>query len=80
MGKVEIDERGRLTLPVKIREKLRIKSGDKLTINVDKNNIITIQKPPSKEIIIKELVGCITINSKERLTIESIKGIWKTNQ
>jgi bifunctional DNA-binding transcriptional regulator/antitoxin component of YhaV-PrlF toxin-antitoxin module len=28
MGKVEIDDRGRLTLPSKIREKLFIKSGN----------------------------------------------------
>jgi len=35
MGKVEIDDRGRLTLPSKIREKLLIKSGDKLSIKVN---------------------------------------------
>ena len=30
MGQVEIDERGRLTIPAKIRDKLKIKAGDKL--------------------------------------------------
>jgi AbrB family looped-hinge helix DNA binding protein len=79
MGKVEIDERGRFTLPAKIRDKLLIKAGDKLTIKVDSNNKITLQKSPSKEIIFKELVGCIKTIEEEKPTPESIKGIWKTN-
>ncbi|MEJ2295087.1 MAG: AbrB/MazE/SpoVT family DNA-binding domain-containing protein [Candidatus Lokiarchaeota archaeon] len=77
MGKVEIDDRGRLTLPAKIREKLLIKSGDKLSIKVDKDNSIIIQKSPTKEQIFKELVGCITTPLEEKVTPELIKSIWK---
>jgi AbrB family looped-hinge helix DNA binding protein len=81
MGKVEIDDRGRLTLPSKIREKLLIKSGDKLSIKVNKDNIITIKKSPTKEQIFKELVGCITTPREEegKITPEKIKSIWKQN-
>ncbi|MBY9018359.1 MAG: AbrB/MazE/SpoVT family DNA-binding domain-containing protein, partial [Candidatus Lokiarchaeota archaeon] len=43
MGKVEVDERGRLTLPSKIREKLLIQPGDKLTIKINSDNSIHIK-------------------------------------
>ena len=79
MGKVEIDDRGRLTLPSKIREKLLIKSGDKLSIKVNVDNSITIKKSPTKEQIFKDLVGCITTPLEEKVTPEMIKSIWKTN-
>ena len=80
MGKVEIDDRGRLTLPSKIREKLLIKSGDKLSIKVNVDNSITIKKSPTKEQIFKDLVGCITTPLEEKVTPEMIKSIWKQNQ
>jgi len=80
VGKVEIDDRGRLTLPAKIRDKLFIRAGDKLTIKVESNSKITLQKSPTKETIFKELVGSIKIPTDEKITPETIKKIWKTNQ
>ncbi len=79
MGKVEIDDRGRLTLPSKIREKLLIKSGDKLTIKVNMDNSITIKKSPTKDQIFKDLGGCINTSNEEKVTPEMIKSIWKQN-
>ncbi len=79
MGKIEIDDRGRLTLPSKIREKLLIKPGDKLSIKVNGDNSITIKKSPTKGQIFKELVGCITTPIEEKVTPEMIKSIWKQN-
>ena len=79
MGKVEIDDRGRLTLPSKIREKLFIKSGDKLSIKVNKDNSILLRKSPTKDQIFKHLVGCITTPAEEKVTPEMIKSIWKQN-
>lgn len=79
MGKVEIDDRGRLTLPSKIREKLLIKSGDKLSIKVNTDNSITIKKSPTKDQIFNDLVGCITTPTEEKVTPEMIKSIWKEN-
>lgn len=80
MGKVEIDERGRLTLPSKIREKLLIQAGDKLTIKVNSDNSLVIKKCPTKAQIFDKLVGCINIPSEENPTPELIKGIWKQNR
>lgn len=79
MGKIEIDERGRLTLPSKVRKKLGIKTGDKLTVTTSSDKII-LYKKPSKEIIFNELVGCIKIPSEETPTPESIKKIWKLKE
>ncbi len=78
MGKIELDDRGRITIPASIREKLALKSGDKLSLRIDPNNNITLRKTPSLNELEKELIGCITISSSEKITVESIKGIWKT--
>ena len=77
MGKIEIDDRGRLTLPAKIRDSLNIKPGDSLNIKINQDNTITLQKKPTKEEIFDKLVGCIKTPSDEKATPESIKGIWK---
>ena len=80
MGNVELDDRGRLTLPAKIRETLHINPGDKLNIKVDKDKKIILQKKINKEELFSDLVGCIKTPLEENPTPESIKKIWKTNQ
>ena len=80
MGKIEIDDRGRLTLPAKLRDSLNIKPGDRLTIKINQDNTITLQKKPSKEEIFEKLVGCIKTPSEKKPTPESIKKIWKMQQ
>ncbi len=80
MGKIEIDERGRLTLPAKIRDSLHINPGDKLVIKINQDKTITLQKKPTKKEIFENLVGCIKTPLEEKPTPESIKGIWKMNQ
>ena len=76
MGKAEVDDRGRLTLPSAIRKKLNIKPGDKLSVSVSSGEIILRKKPPKDEIM-EKLAGCIRIPTKDKITPESIKGIWK---
>ena len=41
---VKLDEKGRITVPKKIRRKLKLQPGDRLIVRIDKNNII-IEKP-----------------------------------
>ena len=76
MGKVEVDEHGRLTLPLKIREKLLIQPGDKLTIKINSDNSIHIKKSPSKKEIFDKLVGYYNIGATYILIC---KCIFKTN-
>ena len=78
MGKVELDDRGRLTIPAALREKLNLKPGDKLSIEIDGDKGLKIQKTPTKEEIFQHLVGCIEIPQKKQPSIQEIKGIWKT--
>lgn len=57
MGKIELDEIGRLTKPVKIRNVLNIQPGDILNIKINQDNMIILQKKPSREKIFESLVG-----------------------
>jgi AbrB family looped-hinge helix DNA binding protein len=75
MGKSEIDERGRVTIPKEIREKAGLKAGDKLWLTAD-NKRVTIQKAVNLEKFIEELKGCITI--KGDLDPLKLKEIWRT--
>ena len=79
MRKVEVDEHGRLTLPLKIREKLLIQHGDKLTIKINSDNSIHLKKIPSKKEIFDKLIGRITTTIEEKQTPELIKSIWTKN-
>jgi AbrB family looped-hinge helix DNA binding protein len=76
---IEIDDRGRLTLPVQVREQLAIKSGDKLSISITSDMAIVLRKAPTREQVFTELVGCISTKTDETPTPEAIKGIWKTS-
>lgn len=78
MGKVEIDTRGRITIPAELREKLNFQPGDKLSIEVSENHAIKLQKSPTKEEIFNNLVGCIKIPRDKEISIKEIKTIWKT--
>ena len=40
---VTMADRGRLVLPAEVRERLKIKGGDRLTLRVDPNGTITLQ-------------------------------------
>ena len=77
MGKVELDNRGRVTIPAAIREKLNLKPGDKLSIEIDNEKGLKIKKTPTKEEIFQNLVGCIKIPQIKQPSIQEIKGIWK---
>jgi AbrB family looped-hinge helix DNA binding protein len=80
MGKVEIDARGRITIPVELREELNFLPGDKLTIEVSENHVLKLRKSPTKKEIFNNLVGCIKTPRDRKVTIEEIKNIWKTEK
>ena len=78
MGKVEIDARGRITIPAELREKLNFQPGDELSIEVSENHALELRKSPTKEEIFNNLVGCIKVPRDEKVSIKEIKSIWKT--
>ena len=75
MGKSELDERGRVTIPKEIRDKAGLKSGDKLRLTADKDKV-TIEKEVSIEKFIGELKGCITVPGE--IDPLKLKEIWRT--
>ncbi len=75
MGKSEMDERGRVTIPKEIREKAGLKSGDKLRLTADKDKV-TIEKEVNIEKFIGELKGCITVRGE--IDPLKLKEIWRT--
>jgi AbrB family looped-hinge helix DNA binding protein len=77
MGKNEIDDRGRITLPTRLRESLKIKPGDIFITKINPDNSITLHKIPSKKEIFEDLIGCIKTPLEEETTPKSIKNIWK---
>ena len=77
MGKSELDERGRVTIPKEIRDKAGLKSGDKLWLTADKDKV-TIEKVINLEKFIKELRGCITVEGD--IDPLELKKIWRTTE
>jgi len=75
MGKTEIDERGRVTIPKGAREKAGLRSGDHLQVEASKG-IVTLKKDIDFKTFVKELRGCITV--KGELDPLRLKEIWRT--
>ncbi len=75
MGKSEMDERGRITIPKEIRDKAGLKSGDELWITVGKDKV-TIEEVVNLEKFIEELKGCITVQGD--FDPMQLKEIWRT--
>ena len=75
MGKSEIDERGRVTIPKEVREKAGLKAGDKLLLTADNKRVI-MEKVVNLDRFIQELKGCITVQGD--LDPLKLKEIWRT--
>jgi AbrB family looped-hinge helix DNA binding protein len=76
MGKAKVDDRGRLTLPVDIRDKLGLVPGTEVNV-LETDRGVLIQSRVTKEEFIQELKGCITEQNQVQ-TIEplDLKKIW----
>ena len=70
-----IDNKGRVLIPKKIRDKIGLQTGGKAQLKIEKNHII-IMPPTSPEEFIKEMEGCITENTP---TIDplNLKKMWE---
>ena len=74
MGKeVEIEERGRILIPKELREELRLKAGQKLSIEKRGEEIVIKPTINSKKFI-SELKGCI---KRSKIKPMEVKKIWE---
>ncbi len=76
MGKIKVDERGRVTLPGALREEMGLYPGKE--VNVERAGKGVLLKPVvSKKVFLQSLEGCITEkNQAEKLEPLKLKGIW----
>ncbi len=66
---VRIDDRGRITLPKEVRERLNLKSGDRLLIKIRGDSIILVRaEDPFK--IIESILGDLTFKRELRFEAE----------
>lgn len=74
-----IDEKGRITIPKSIRERLRLESGEPVEIDVE-DGTIRIRPQFSRDAFIESMRGCISDESRradaEELTPEDVKADW----
>jgi AbrB family looped-hinge helix DNA binding protein len=74
MGIIEIDKRGRITIPKEERERLGLTPGKKVLIR-EKDGTLVIKRFISPEKFISELKGCITIKD-HHIDPLKLKEIW----
>ena len=75
MGTDEIDERGRVTIPKELREKMGLKPKARVRITAGKNGV-KIEKAIELKEFMTELRGCITV--KGEIDPLRLKEIWRT--
>ena len=74
MGIVEIDNRGRITIPKEERERLGLTPGKKVLIR-EKDGFLIIKRFISPKKFISELKGCITVE-EHHINPLKLKEIW----
>lgn len=74
MGETLLDERGRIVIPKEAREKLNLKSNQRLLVRVREGKII-LKPPADAGKFIAELKGCV---KSSRIKPSELKEIWGT--
>lgn len=74
-GSTKMEKRGRVTIPVEIREKLNLRHGQRFLVK-ERNGRIILQPMIDKEAFRKELKGCVKGSKIKPL---EVKEIWGTS-
>ena len=74
MGIIEIDDRGRITIPKEERERLGLTPGQKAIIR-EIDGALIIRRFITSEKFIAELKGCITVEDHKIDPLE-LKSVW----
>lgn len=75
MGTDEIDERGRVTIPKELRDKIGLKAKSRVRITAERNGV-KIEKAIDLKEFMTELRGCISV--KGDIDPLRLKEIWRT--
>ncbi|MBS7648764.1 MAG: AbrB/MazE/SpoVT family DNA-binding domain-containing protein [Candidatus Bathyarchaeia archaeon] len=75
---ISIDNKGRILIPKKIREMVRLKAGGKARLKVEDEKII-IMPPISPEEFMEEMEGCIR-NGTPTIDPLKLKKMWEATE
>ena len=77
-----IDEKGRITIPQRIRERLNLAPGERVRIEVDDGTVV-VRPRVSRSEFIESMQGCITTESKADdapdVSPEDLKADWTSD-
>lgn len=77
-----IDEKGRITIPNSIRERLHLTPGESVEIELEDDRIV-IRPQISREEFIRTMRGCVTAETRQEaapsLTPEDLKADWTSD-
>lgn len=74
MTEVVLDEKGRVAIPKKIREELKLRGGAKMTLAVEGKRIV-LASPIEPEEFVQEMEGFVKTEIKESAL--EVKKIWE---
>ena len=75
---VDIDDKGRVLIPKKVRDKVGLKTGRKARMKIENGRII-IMPPISPEEFIDEMEGCIK-EGIPKISPLKLKEIWEAKE
>lgn len=73
MEKTQLERQGRVLIPKKIRERLSLRSGEQMSINIEGSKIV-LKPLKEKSKISSELKGCV---KGSRINPLELKKIWE---
>jgi AbrB family looped-hinge helix DNA binding protein len=71
--KTEIDEKGRIVIPNEVRDELKLRTEQKLTIEIRSSRELVLRKEPDSEEFTSEMKGCV---SHSKIKPEELRQIW----
>lgn len=69
----EMDDRGRIVIPSEVREELKLRPEQKLTIETRNKRELILRPEPNAEEFIAEMKGCV---ARSKIKPGELKQIW----
>lgn len=73
MGNIVVDDRGRILIPKDIRNKIGLRPGQQIRIQLQDNAALIT--PTSNKETLKQLKGCVKTSNLDPLTLKNLWGV-----
>ena len=74
MAKVILEKQGRILIPKKIRERMGLRSGEEINLQIEENKLVLKPLKPMGDFIL-ELKGCVKESKIDPLELKRIWGM-----